>query len=249
MDKSDIYRCERIIREIANDIASHVKDKPFLEEMAKKLRFESKDGWIALCSVMDVISDTEMAKENFSKFSLSGPTKITDYGEQYLRLYGILNAVYLQKNAILSFVELVKLKDKKSIITQVQKLEIIKLRHLLAAHTVDYLNLEGKVDPHQFQRGPLASSISIFDSKNTHKKYDLNKLLNDYDTVMCKIIIDATNKFICTALKNGGEKLKKYKKQIDGFTNGEYFIYDSADQIIGSIKLENPEDIKRIRNI
>lgn len=38
----------------------------------------------------NVIDCVELAKENFYKYQLSGPTKIKDTGEELLRLYSIL---------------------------------------------------------------------------------------------------------------------------------------------------------------
>ena len=115
MEYSVITLCEQLIRDLTNDIVRSIDNqKPFRETVVKKLKFSNPDDWNVLCSLMDVLGDTELAKGNFVKFYLSGPTKIRDYGEQYLRLYGIVNAVYLQKFAIISLIELVKLHDKKS---------------------------------------------------------------------------------------------------------------------------------------
>ena len=69
------------------------------------MKFDDKNGWNVLCSLMDVLNDTELAKENFIKYGIGGPTKISDIGEQYLRLYGITNSIYLQKSAVLAFIE------------------------------------------------------------------------------------------------------------------------------------------------
>lgn len=158
MTKSLIYRCEQLIRDVANSIALRIDNKPFKEEVTKRLKFENLNDWNVLCSLMDVLGDTELAKENFIKYDLSGPTKIQDQGEQYLRLYGILNAIYLQKSAIEEFVELIKLKNKKSAISKISSLKIIELRHVLGAHTVDFLE-DGKKNSHQFQRGTLKHGL------------------------------------------------------------------------------------------
>lgn len=44
-----------------------------------------------------LIEDTQLAKLNFREFGASGPTKYKNFGEVYLRIYGIYNACYLQK--------------------------------------------------------------------------------------------------------------------------------------------------------
>jgi hypothetical protein len=45
---------------------------------------------------MDIVGDASLAMYNFAEFSLDGPTKYEDTGERYLRLYGLLSAVYIQ---------------------------------------------------------------------------------------------------------------------------------------------------------
>lgn len=215
MEKSLIYRCEQIIRDLANETARKIGGKPFGETIRKQLKFTYFEDWKVLCSLMDVLGDTELAKENFLKYDLTGPTKILDYGEQYLRLYGILNAIYLQKSALLSFVELVKIPNKKEIIKKIEKLDLLKLRHIVGAHTVDFFE-NGKKNPHQFQRGMLTNNIiKTYDSKGKFNDYDLKTLIKEYNQFAEDLIIQATEKFINTVLKNGGEKLKKYHERLD----------------------------------
>jgi hypothetical protein len=40
--------------------------------------------------------------ENFLRFGIDGPTKYGDMGEKYIKLYGALNATYLQQQAAIS---------------------------------------------------------------------------------------------------------------------------------------------------
>lgn len=214
MERSLIYKCEKIIRDIATHSANRVKkDKPFRKAIAERLKFENENGWNILCCLMDVLGDTELAKENFLKFDISGPTKIRDYGEQYLRLYGILNAVYLQKSALLSFVELTKFGDKKQIIAKFNLLKIIKLRHVVGSHSVNFIE-DGKLNPHQLQRGSLDyGPITTRDSKGTFVDYDLKQLLIEYNTYATELIIQATEKFIKST--QGGQKLKEYNDRLN----------------------------------
>ena len=48
-----------------------------------------------LCGIF-LLEDTSDATDNYNKFGLDGPTKYENIGEKYLRLYGILNAAYMQ---------------------------------------------------------------------------------------------------------------------------------------------------------
>lgn len=228
MTKPLLYRCEQIIRDIANDVALRITDKPFLKTVTQRLKFENETDWNVLCSLMDVLGDTELAKENFLKYDLSGPTKIKDYGEQYLRLYGIVNAIYLQKSAMISFVELIKLANKKTLISKLDSLKIMELRHIVGAHTIDFID-NGKKNPHQFQRGSLDNfPIKTSDSKGNFKEYDLKRLLLEYNVVAEELLINATNKFISTVFKNGGQKLANYRVRFEAIKsekNGAIVVY------------------------
>ena len=216
MEKSLIYRTEQIIRELANDIAFKIQDKPFREEILKRLKFSKIDDWNVLCSLMDVLGDTESAKENFFRYNLSGPTKILDYGEQYLRLYGITNAIYLQKSALLSFIELVKLTNKKSWTNKIDSLKILELRHIVGAHTIDFMDSSGTRNSHQLQRGSLNDRIiQTSDSKGNFKEFNLKDLILEFNELAEEILIQATEKFINTVLKNGGEKKEKYLNKLE----------------------------------
>jgi hypothetical protein len=210
-----ISKCEALIRELANDVALGIQGKQFKEEIIKKLKFDNENGWNVLCSLMDVLSDTELAKENFLKYDLGGPTKILDYGEQYIRLYGITNALYLQKSAIISFVELVKLSNKTEELKNLNDCKIIEFRNIVGAHTVDFIKNQKK-NPHQFQRYiGQDSNIKVSDSDNNYTEYNLKQLILDYNVIAEDILIRATEKFISTVLKNGGAKKEMFLKKIE----------------------------------
>ncbi len=213
---SIICQCEQLIREIVNDITRKENyDKPFLLYVTKRLKFENEEGWIILCSLMDLIGDTELAKKHFFNYGIDGPTKILDYGEQYLRLYGILNALYLQKSAIFEFLELVKIPKIKNFRQEINSLNIIKLRNILGSHTVDYIQ-NGKKSSYQFQRGSLLNrKIAIIDSRNNIEEFDLNESINEYNKSVENILIQGVEKFINTIHKNGNTKRNYFINIID----------------------------------
>jgi hypothetical protein len=237
MTRTLIYSCEQIIRDIANYSANRIKGKSFRQAINQKLKFEKEDDWITLCSLIDVLGDTELAKENFLKYDLSGPTKIKDTGEQYLRLYGIVNAVYLQKSVILSFLELIKFHGKKQFVSKFSSLGIIKLRNIVGAHTVDFKDGD-QLNPHQISRGSLEHGpISARDSKGKFTEYDLKKLLTEYNEFASDLLITAIEKFIKMAM--GGQKLKEYNDRlglVKGEQKGDIVIYPiGADPFIVTV--------------
>jgi len=58
------------------------------------------EDWNYICVSMDIVDQTNAAIRNFLLFGLDGPTKYEDVGEGFLRLYGVLNATYIQQEAI-----------------------------------------------------------------------------------------------------------------------------------------------------
>lgn len=214
MNTTIISKCEKLIRDLTNDVVLVNTAIPFKKRVKDRLKFESEQDWYVLCSLMDVLSDTELAKGNFLKYSLSGPTKILDYGEQYLRLYGIVNAIYLQKSAISEFIQIIKFKGKKDIDKKLNALKIIKFRHIIGAHTINY-NDNGKKNPHQFQRAMVVNNITTSDSLGNFKDYDLKTLIQEFTSYAEQILIDLCEKYINTVLKNGGQKKVKYLAILD----------------------------------
>ena len=237
-----ITKVESILREMVNDIALPITDKPFIEEIKKRLKFQNASDWSLLCSVMDVLSDTELAKENFFKYNLSGPTKIQDYGEQYLRLYGITNAMYLQKSAIEALVELVKLPNKKKELDRLNETEIVTFRNIVGAHTVNYRDKEKNINPYQFQRFfSNDGSIKTQDSNNEFKNYDLKQLILDFNNVAEDLLIRCLEKLVNSAYKNQTNTKKEvYLKKINALkeaASGNIVIWPDSSEELFIIKV------------
>jgi hypothetical protein len=227
-----IYQCEKLIREIINQIPISNK-KDFLETAKGYLKYSNTQDWRTLCSLLDVLGDTELAKENFEKYGISGPTKFNDPGEKYLRLYGILNTIYLQKSAIMEFLRIANHRDKSIFEKEIDRLKILELRHIVGAHTIDYMD-NGDKNPHQIQRSSLDErSIRTLDSKNNFKTYNLNELLTEYNLKASKILFLATEKFVSTVFKNGGKKKEIFTKKISLISeilDGNLVFYPSVDK-------------------
>ncbi len=72
----------------------------FLLHVQQCLKLNRKEDWNYILASEDILEDSNEAISNFLKFGLSGPTKYESLGEKYLRLYGVLNATYLQQQAM-----------------------------------------------------------------------------------------------------------------------------------------------------
>jgi len=156
----------------------------FDEKIQKKLKFAKKSDPLGLRSCIDLIEDTEQAIIYFCKYGLQKfDRKINhDLGEMYLKLYGILNAIYLQADAIIELYELLKVKEKGKIRNQLKSLEIFEIRNIVAAHTTTFIKNE-KDSKIRFR-----ISQSTIDEKCEYllvvDEYEESKEFNLYDSII-----------------------------------------------------------------
>ncbi len=76
------------------EAASRFRDAVNLSEVQPEL-MESEQNWGQLCSAMDAIQDTQSAIDAWR-----GGAATDDLGERYLRVYGVLQALFLQQDAL-----------------------------------------------------------------------------------------------------------------------------------------------------
>ncbi len=108
-------------------------------EIQKRLKVQHTFDPFRIRSCIDLIEDTEDAILSFSKYGLQkyNENNNCDHSEMYLRLYGILSAIQQQKLAIIELYDVLKLKNKKKIIKRLNKLQVIEIRNVIGAHTVN----------------------------------------------------------------------------------------------------------------
>lgn len=93
-DIPDIPDLEREIRDLIN------------EPRKKHLLMRQGYLWIQLCTALDMIGDTQLAIDSFPISSA-----VKDYGALYLSIYGLLQACFLQQDAIKHLCEALGLED------------------------------------------------------------------------------------------------------------------------------------------
>jgi hypothetical protein len=105
-------------------------------ELTKKLKFEKETDFELLRACIDLLEDTQNAIEEVYEFGLK--TKLPSQGEMYLRLYGVLNACYLQQGAIIDLIRLFNLTNQKKIKEKLKSSNIIQFRNKIGSHTTSY---------------------------------------------------------------------------------------------------------------
>jgi len=167
---------------------------------------------------MYIVGDTSMAIQNFLRFGLDGPTKYEDEGERYLRLYGLLNASYIQQDAVLKLYKLMNVPYPKNAKQRIDRLQIRDLRHKVGAHSVDYMNKDiGKIEPFVPVRARLEQFTCEYMNNETLvlQRVDLKECVEEHSKLMVELLATIYEKAVKTAYKGNEKKLQKYKEKLD----------------------------------
>jgi hypothetical protein len=154
---------------------------------------------------MDIVEDACTAIDSFLKFGLNGPTKYDDVGKKYLRLYGILNATYIQQEALLKLYQLMNvppsLKKGKEL---VDSLLIRSLRHKLCSHSINYHDKEsGSIQAYV----PIRIDLDNFNctyaknGRGNHNSVDLKAAVDEHLNMMIVLLDKIIEKAIKTLFK------------------------------------------------
>jgi hypothetical protein len=203
----EVLSNKEILAELFRNLISYagvnrsLPEEEFKKELQKALNFENINDFHLLESCVDLIEDTDYAIQEFLQNGLE--TKLKTQGELYLRLYGILNAIYLQINAIIELIEIFKIPNKSEIISEFKNLEISKLRNMVGSHTVNYTidnSKKSNKENTDFFRVAQSSinkwskNLLVVSQKTECYDFDLKKTVIDYIEISDKILIAICNK-------------------------------------------------------
>lgn len=222
-------------------------------KIKKKLKFQHECDILRFRSCIDLIEDTENAITYFSTFGLEKfNTRIgKNFGEIYIKLYGILNAIYLQLNAIIEIYEICKIPNKKDIISKFRKHKIFELRNIMGAHTSDFEDNSDYMPPNfnrnsfritQMQLNAKGNNLHAVDSFGNIKEFDLYELVMSYNVLSEKILYDGCSEYMdrifSTSIIKKTELLTHY--ELTKFENYNYSKLYENDKLYRNY-------IKRIR--
>ncbi len=182
------------------------------KRIQKKMKLENDFDPLRIRSCLDLIQDTESAIVSFSKFGLQKfSTKNYGDGEMYLKLYGILNAVYLQLYSIIELYEVLKLNYKKKVSNELRKLDIFEIRNIVGSHTINYKvdkeTLSNKTNKNFFRITqiyitPKCENLNAVDGFGNVKEYNLYQSIIEYNRVSEKILYDGTLSYMKSIIKS-----------------------------------------------
>lgn len=181
------------------------------------LRLNKDEDWNFICAAMDIVRDACTAISNFLRFGLDGPTRYDDVGEKYLRLYGMLNASYLQQEAVLKLYKLTNVPNPKDAKSKIETLKIREVRHKLGAHSTDYRNNTTERTESYI---PVQVSLSGFtceyfnNESRSLTRVDFRECLNEHFEVLIDSMDKIYEKTVKTLYRGEKEKLEEFLEKL-----------------------------------
>ena len=181
------------------------------------LRLNKKDDWGFICTSMDIVGDTSTGIQNFLQFGIDGPTRYENVGEGYLRLYGVLNAIYIQQQAIHSLYKLMNLPNPKDVKKKIDALRITEVRHKVGAHSVNYQNSDTQTIESFV---PVRISLSGFNCEYINnenlitERVDLKDCLEKHLALMVDVLDKIYEKTVKTVYKSNKKKIEELNQKL-----------------------------------
>lgn len=235
-------------RELVNEKAGKADSErePFDLYIKRSLKLNSADDWGILCASMDVIDDSLLGIENFLKFGIDGPTRYGDIGEKYIRLYGALNATYLQQQAIINLFKISNTDSPGSAQDMINTLLIRTIRHKLGAHAVDY---ENKLDdvtesfvPVRFTLGGM--ECSYYNNRTLKQEtVNLQDAIAEHLDLMATMYAELYEKSVRTIYKSNLDKIALLLKNVsDGQAkrNGDIVVRSPSGDVMFTTMVVSP---------
>lgn len=177
-DDTKIRQYENFIRERINIVVRRIdfdkldkKGISFSEETKNKFCFNNTNGWQSLTSCLDVVGDSQLAVMDFMNYRKSNKNN------NYLMIYGILSAIYIQQQALIKLFELFHLEKIKS---EFDCLIITFLRHCISAHPVNY-NFNNKQACFKLVRHSLSidGNLTVVNECNEFRTYNIYNAIEE----------------------------------------------------------------------
>ncbi|MCP3671974.1 MAG: hypothetical protein GY814_16390 [Gammaproteobacteria bacterium] len=202
---------DKIFKNEKEDFLSHVK---------QCLKLNKTEDWNYILASEDILEDSNAAIINFLRFGISGPTKYDEIGEKYLRLYGVLNATYMQQQAIYNLFRFFQCNEVHNKKKEIDSLEIVTIRHKLAAHSANYEDPEsGKM--HVFV--PVRMELNDFECSyfnhynDEYKTVNLTNAIEEHLKLMYRIYIEVVKKTVTTVYKCNKDKRQELISKVEPF--------------------------------
>ncbi len=194
------------------------------KRIQKKMKLENDFDPLRIRSCLDLIQDTESAIVSFSTYGLQKfSNKNYADGEMYLKLYGILNAVYLQLHSIIELYEVLKLPNKRGISAELKQLDIYEIRNIVGSHTINYIDdnesLPAKTKKNFFRitqvfLTPKCENLNAVDGFGNIKEFNLYQSILEYNKITEKILYEGVINYMKSII-NAPNKIEEITKHYE----------------------------------
>jgi hypothetical protein len=231
-----------MLQKYGNSFRELINRKNFSSDASiqELLRLNKKEDWGFIWIAMDIVGDTSMAIGNFLQFGLDGPTRYDELGEKYLRLYGVLNATYVQQEAIYHLYKLMNVPNCTEALEKIKRLIIRDVRHKLAAHSTAYKNsITNEVEafvPIQFTLAGYHCTC-INNKDDDPETFDLKECLTDHLQLMIELLDKTYEKTINSLYKTASKTRDEFLQDLEDLR----YIRN------GGIIIDMPGDSSRIK--
>jgi hypothetical protein len=168
------------IREIISDVAIETDND---EDLYFIVSVNSSEDYNSIIDSLYLLEDTQLAKNTFVSRQSS-----QSFGELYLYLYGVLNAVYMQQQAMFVLLRKMSLEFKPK---ELRSCKIFEIRNSFAAHGANRGGRDEKehsfiLDRHALQSGKIIGYSANHESGFASHDTDISELLAEWDEVLNK---------------------------------------------------------------
>jgi len=217
---SYIDEIRRIINSKVQRIGTSIKknNKTTKKVIQEQLRTTNENYWGFICTSMDLIGDTAYAIKNIEDSGFYGPTKIKNWGELYLRLFGFLTSIYLQQNTVITLFKCLNVPGLNILKTKIEKLKLRDIRNKIASHNTDYLiKHTNEVDTYNFNADSLDGGVLLIGSytKDIFEEINIFKELKEHYEIILDSLDAILEKIIKTIYKPNKEKQKEFLDELE----------------------------------
>lgn len=138
ISKVEIY-CEILLGILRyTNVKNYPTEEEYRKQLTKKMKFQNLYDFDLYRACIDQMEDAQYAINEFIKNGLY--VNESKQGEMYLRLYGVLNACYLQVGVMTDLVRLFNFHNQKEIRDELKKQNAIEFRNKIASHSTSYID-------------------------------------------------------------------------------------------------------------
>jgi len=191
----------------------------FVDKMQELFSSNNNKTWSYYCTCLDSMGDSLIAIESFivEKEAYSS----SNFGKQYLMLYGVLNAVYIHQNSLITLSDLVKIKTHKKI-KELKELNILFIRNAIGAHPTNFNDGHEKGN-FRVARDSLSdlTKLRMIDSTGKFITYNVYKSIDIYLCEAFTFLGEICAKLVNMRYKTTLERKTKKMKILDEIKHGK----------------------------